>query len=75
MLIRYYLSQKDCDYTDCRMIHSVHFNDNYSEYIRALKVVNSIYIDEYFYNLDFIAFNPAEDDEHIDCIDVYVKEP
>jgi len=57
------------------MIHCINFEGDYSEYIKALKVVDNIYIDEFFYNLDTIALYPADDSDYVDCIDVYIREP
>jgi hypothetical protein len=75
MLIRFKILENSYEFNESRMIHCVDFKGDYAEYIKALKVVDSIYVDEYFYNLDTIAFNPAEDDDYVDCIDVYIREP
>jgi len=74
MYIRFYNNDDD-DFNEARFIHSIDLKDNYSEYIKTMKIVDGISIDGYFYNLDFISVKPAESDEFISSVDVYVKTP
>jgi predicted amidophosphoribosyltransferase len=76
MRIRFYLLDgDDYGYDCCNMIHAVEYEGNYSEYIKALKVSDHIYVDDLFHKLDSIVFNPARSEEYTDSIDVFVKIP
>jgi hypothetical protein len=71
MLIRF----KECEkgmFNESRMICSTDVSD-YAEYVKAIKAVNSVYIDEFYRQIWDIALFPAEDEDHINCIDVYVE--
>jgi hypothetical protein len=74
MYIRFYENEND-DYEHSKFIHSINLKDDYSEYIKTMKAVDSILIDGFYYDLDFITFKPAENDDYVNCIDVYVKIP
>lgn len=74
MFIRFYENDND-DFENAKFIHSVDLKENHSEYIKTMKVVDSIFINDFYYDLDFVAFKPAENDDYVDCIDVYVKTP
>jgi hypothetical protein len=55
------------------MISCIERKENYSEIIRSLKEVDTIEIKDIFYKLDCISFEPAESEEFIDAIDVFLK--
>jgi len=74
MYIRFYENDSD-DFDEAKFLNSIDLKDNYSEYIKAMRVVDSIKVNGYYYDLDFITVSPAENDEFISSIEVYVKTP
>ena len=71
MLIKFVRLNEEDGEIECLKVEVI--GGEYSEYVKVLKVVDNIVINEITYKLENIELVPAEDECFVACIDVYIQ--
>lgn len=74
MTIRYRLLDNSGERDAAKFLGFYQLND-YAEFMKLVQTLKEIMIEEYVYDIVEVYFNAATNDDYINSIDVYVREP